>query len=53
MHTIVPDVTTTEVNQCVTQKGQEKNKLMQCPAQDDIFLQDRKFQKMKSAHMQP
>ena len=51
--TVVPDVTTTEVNQCVAQMGQEKNKLMQCPAQDDIVLQDRKHQKMKSAHTQP
>ena len=51
--TILPDVTATEVNQCVTQKGQEKNKLMQCPAQDDTVLQGRKGQKMKSAHMQP
>ena len=33
--------------------GQEKNKLMQCPAQDDTVLQDRKCQKVKSAHMQP
>ena len=51
--TIVPDVRTTEVNQCVTQMGQEKNKLMQWPAQDDIVLQDRICQKIKSAHMQP
>ena len=35
-YTVVPDVTATEVNQCLTQKGQEKNKLMQCPAQHDI-----------------
>ena len=45
--TVVPDVTTTEVNQCVTKKGQEKIKPMQCPAQDDIVLQDRKCQKIK------
>ena len=51
--TVVPDVTATEINQCVTQKGQEKNKLMQYPAQDDIVLQDRKCQRMKSAYMQP
>ena len=50
--TIVPDVTTTEVNQCVTKRN-KKNKLMQCPAQDDTVLQDRKGQKMKSAHVQP
>ena len=42
--TIVWDVTAAEVNQCVTQKGQEKNKLMQCPAKDGIVLQDRKCQ---------
>ena len=30
--TIVPDVTATEVNQSVTQMGQETNKLMQCPS---------------------
>ena len=30
--TVVPDVTATEVNQCVTQKGEDKNKQMQCPA---------------------
>ena len=51
--TVVPDVTTTEVNQCVTQMGQEKNKLMQCPAHDVMVLQDRKYQIMKSAHMWP
>ena len=51
--TIVPDITTAEVSQCVTQKGQEKNKLMQCPAQGDIVLQDRKCQKMKHAHVWP
>ena len=51
--TVVPDVTTAEVNQCVIQKGHEKNRLKQCPAQDDIVVQDRKCQKMKSAHMQP
>ena len=51
--TELPDAAATEVNQCVTQKGQEKNKLMQCPAQDDTVLQDRKGQKMKSVHMQP
>ena len=45
--TIVPDVTATEVNQCVTQMGQGKNKLMQCPAQDDTDLQDKKCQKVK------
>ena len=50
--TIVPDATATKVNQCVTQNGQEKNKLKQCPAQDDIVLQDRKCPKMKSFHMQ-
>ena len=43
--TIVPHVMATEVNQCVTQMGQEKNKLMQCPAQDDTVLQDKKCQK--------
>ena len=32
--------------------GQGKNKLMQCPAQADTVLQDRKCQKVKSAHMQ-
>ena len=31
--------------------GQEKNKLMQYPAQDVTVLQDRKCQKVKSAHM--
>ena len=51
--TILLDVTATEVNQCVTQIGQEKNKLMQCPAQDDTVLQDRKCQKVKSVHMWP
>ena len=49
--TIGPDVTATEVNQCVTQMGQEKNKLMQCPSQDDKVLQDRKCQKVKSVQM--
>ena len=48
--TIVPDVTATEVNQCVTQMGQDKNK---CPAQADTVLQDRKCQKVKSAHIWP
>ena len=51
--TIVPDVTATEVNQCVTQMGQEKSKLMQCPAQDDTVSQDKKYQKVKSAYIQP
>ena len=51
--TIVQDFTATEVDQCVTQMGLEKNKLMQCPAQDDTFSQDKKYQKVKSAHMQP
>ena len=50
---VVPDITATEVTQCVTQMGQEKNKLMQCPAQDDTVLQDRKCHKMKIAHMWP
>ena len=51
--TVVPDVTATEVHQCVTQMGQQKNKLMQCPAQDDTVVQDKKCQKVKSAHTQP
>ena len=51
--TIVPNVRATEVNQCVTQKEQEKNKLMQCPAQDDTVLQDRKGHKTKSVHLWP
>ena len=29
---IVPNVSETEVNQCVTQKGQDEHKQMQCPA---------------------
>ena len=49
--TVVPDITATEVNQCVTQMGQEKTKLMQCPSQDVTVLQDRECQKVKSAHM--
>ena len=51
--TVVPDVTATEVNQCLTQIGQDKNKLMQCPAQADTVLQDRNCQKVKSRRMQP
>ena len=51
--TLGPDVTTSEVIQFVTQVGQEKNKLMQCSAQDDIVLQDRKCQEMKSVNMWP
>ena len=51
--TVVPDVTATEVHQCVTQMGQQKNKLMQCPAQDDTVVQDKKCQKVKSAHTRP
>ena len=42
-----------EVIQCVTQREQDTNKLMQCPAQYITVLQDRKCQKVKSAHMQP
>ena len=50
---VAPDVTATEVIQCVTQRRQEKSKLMQCPAQEITVLQDRKCQKVESVHMQP
>ena len=50
--TLVPDVTATEVNQCETQMGQDKNKLMQCPSQANTAIEGRKGQKVNSAHMQ-
>ena len=51
--TVVPDVTATEVYQCMTHIGQDKNKLMQCQAQVHTVLQDRKCQKVKNAHEWP
>ena len=51
--TVVSDGTATEVNQCVIQKGQDKNVKMQCPAQSNTVLQGRKCQKVNSVHMHP
>ena len=43
--TIIPDVTAIEVNQCVTQRGQDKNKPKQCQGQANTTIEGRKARK--------
>ena len=50
---IVSKVPETEVNQYVTQEVHDENKQQQCPAQAEKVLDERKCQKVKSAHMWP
>ena len=42
---IVFNVPETEVNQCVTQKGQDENKQMQCSAQADTVYKTKNVKK--------
>ena len=51
--TAVPSMPTTEVTQWQNKEVQAENKLQQCPAKVYTVLEERKYQKVKSAHMQP